>query len=215
MIALTKGQKPDVLVQHAAAWTAELLAAIAAGQELSAARRNRYNNAEVKDALRVETRKKCAYCESDFAHVAHGHIEHISPKAPNPQLTYEWDNLTLACDVCNTNKGVKAGIFDPYAQEPSQHFQFVGPMILGLPDSGVARASVISLDLNRTDLMEKRGETIGELEFRLVEILSTPAGPIRDLLIQALLDFARDPKTEYSACVGAHIERRRAEGYLS
>lgn len=90
MIALTKGPKPPVLEQNATAWTQDLLAAIQRGEKLSAARRGRYNNKQIKDALLAETHEKCAYCESKFRHVTYGDIEHITPKNNHPETSYEW-----------------------------------------------------------------------------------------------------------------------------
>lgn len=38
---------------------------------------------------------RCAYCEGRVLHA--GHIEHFRRKALFPQLTFDWDNLFLAC----------------------------------------------------------------------------------------------------------------------
>src|SRR5436853_4660489 len=104
MIYLNKGAKPEILAEHAKNWTTELLEAIAAGTSLSEARKRRYNHDDIKQALLAETYGKCAYCESKIRHITYGDIEHIVPKSVDPSLSYEWDNLTLACDVCNTEK---------------------------------------------------------------------------------------------------------------
>jgi hypothetical protein len=214
MIRLTKGPKPDVLTRNADTWTRELLDAIAAGQELSAARRTRYNNKEIKDALLRETREKCAYCESKFRHVTYGDIEHITPKDNEPGLTYEWTNLTIACDICNTNKARAQGLVDPYNDSVDDSFKFRGPMICAVPGNDRGRLSVVVLDLNRLPLLERRKEKIDELNLRLAEILATQDVNARQLLAQALVDFARNSAEQYSACATEHVQQLRAEGHL-
>jgi uncharacterized protein (TIGR02646 family) len=59
-------------------------------------------------------RNKCAFCESQFAHVGYGDVEHFRPKAGSRQtpggkllrpgyywLAYSWDNLFVSCQLCN------------------------------------------------------------------------------------------------------------------
>lgn len=214
MISLTKGPQPAVLQQNAVAWTQELLQAIANGERLSAARKSRYNNEQIKDALLVETHEKCAYCESKFRHVTYGDIEHITPKNGLPELTYEWANLTIACDVCNTKKGESQGLVDPYADNPATCFKFRGCMICAVPGNDKSRMTVVVLDLNRTPLLERRKDKIDELNLRLTEILKTQDANIRLLLAKALIDYARSDEQHYSACATEHIAQLKAEGHL-
>src|ERR1700730_8172550 len=147
MIRLIKGEKPDILVRNGQSWTQELLSALAKGKDINAARKNRYNNRAIKTELLKETGEKCAYCESKFRHVTFGDIEHITPKDSSPELTYEWSNLTIACDVCNTNKGAKVGFIDPYVDDPTTRFKFRGPMICAVPTDETAKMTVLVLDL--------------------------------------------------------------------
>lgn len=78
MISIKKGAKPQVLTDQGDAWTAELLAILARGDQPASYQTGRYNRPEIKQALRQETHGKCAYCESKYGHVAYGDIEHIS-----------------------------------------------------------------------------------------------------------------------------------------
>ena len=57
-------------------------------------------------------------------------------------------------------------------------------------------------------------EKIEELELRLSEILNTQDQNVRGLLVQALIDHARDQKQQYSACATAHIAKRKEQGHL-
>jgi uncharacterized protein (TIGR02646 family) len=73
-----------------------------------------YAHEDVKQALRKAQHDKCAFCESQFAHISYGDVEHFRPKAGWRQeegeplsrpgyywLTYEWSNLFLSCTLCN------------------------------------------------------------------------------------------------------------------
>jgi uncharacterized protein (TIGR02646 family) len=73
-----------------------------------------YADETVKQALREAQHRKCAFCESKFAHITYGDVEHFRPKAGWRQeegepltrpgyywLAYEWANLFLSCTLCN------------------------------------------------------------------------------------------------------------------
>lgn len=73
-----------------------------------------YGHDDVKERLRQLQHDKCAFCESSFAHVSYGDVEHFRPKAAWIQeegdelerpgyywLAYEWENLFLSCQLCN------------------------------------------------------------------------------------------------------------------
>lgn len=215
MIHLTKLPIPDALVQHAAEWTAELLAAIAAGTKLSTARKRRYNNSEVKETLLRETHGKCAYCESKLTHITYGDIEHIIPKVSAPERTYEWENLTTACDICNTTKSDKEGMVDPYAHDPEQvHFRFMGPMLTIMPGSEQAKLTLTELALNRAALMEKRKDLLEDLGRRLEEIITTRDDATRGALIKALVEGETASSKEFSACAKAYISDKRRDGVI-
>jgi hypothetical protein len=175
MIRLTKGPKPNILVQRAEGWTDDLVQTIAAGEVPTPTQRHRYRHREVRDALIRETHGKCAYCESKVRHVAHGDIEHIVPKSLAPERSFDWENLTLACDVCNENKGDFAGnhdnFVDPYLMEPSDHVFFAGALLLPVAgsDPGVVTEDV--LDLNRPDLFERRTDRLRHLN-ALLQVLA-------------------------------------------
>jgi len=163
MIKLTKLPPPKVLVDNAAAWTQTLLDKIASGVEPTQAEKTRYRNRDIKAALEAETAGKCAYCESKLKHIHHGDVEHIYPKSLDPSKQFQWDNLTLACEICNQNKSNRdpnlENIIDPYVKRPEEHICFYGPMAFSLGTAeGVS--SIHLLDLNRAALVEMRGETI-------------------------------------------------------
>ena len=126
MIKLEKGGEPAILSQNAQLWTRAVLSKLAAGETPTRTEKGRYNRPSIKHALMAETHRKCAYCESKLRHVTYGDIEHIVPKSDDPTKWFSWPNLTLACDVCNTNKSrasVDAETFvDPYRVDPEELF---------------------------------------------------------------------------------------------
>ena len=108
---VTRLGKPRSLVRNAARWTRELLEEIAgAASEGRKPQRKfveRYNKADVKNALAKMYGNRCCYCEAHVAVVSKGHIEHRKPKAAHrfPELAFEWKNLHLGCPNCNSAKG--------------------------------------------------------------------------------------------------------------
>ena len=73
-----------------------------------------YGADEVKAVLRAAQHDKCCFCEAKVSPVAFGDVEHFRPKAAVRQsvndpeirrgyywLAYTWNNLFLACEVCN------------------------------------------------------------------------------------------------------------------
>lgn len=176
MIRLYKGDKPEILVRHGADWTRELLAKIAAAEQPTKYLQSCYRDKEIKAALIKETHGKCAYCESKVLHIAYGDVEHVIPKSVRRELTFEWTNLTLACDVCNTNKGDFVGdhdrLIDPYQTEPLDHFNIFGPIILAKTGHGDGRITELELDLNRVALLERRTERLKALR-ELVDAMYT------------------------------------------
>jgi hypothetical protein len=93
-----------------------------------------YGAKSVKDALIKAQHGKCAFCESQVRHIAHGDVEHYRPKGGVRQtdsdpleqpgyfwLAYRWDNLFLpvssairasrrTCFRSPTRSGVRAAI---------------------------------------------------------------------------------------------------------
>ena len=200
MIKLRKTAVPGALARNAARWTAELLKEIAAGGDKVALRQNKYNHPEIKAALIAETNEKCAYCESLPLHVTHGDIEHITPKSEAPDLTFEWNNLTLACTICNGKKSNKEDLLDPYNDEVRDDLKFVGPMVLHKDGSAKAERTVLELDLNRKDLVARRLDHLMYVNARIRDNNKNPDAHERELTRAALSAFFETPAAAFSAC---------------
>lgn len=215
MIKIAKGQKPAVLNEKAVEWTVQVQAALDAGEELSKSLKSKYNQPEVKAAIVAETHGKCAYCESKMRHVAPGDIEHVIPKSIEPRMWFEWLNLTLACSVCNTNKGAHQGFVDPHDDEPEEHFWFAGTAIFPRPGSVKGTLTEVVLKLNRSDLHDRRYDRLSSLE-RLLRLASSEANPeLKAVLQHDLVHNETKPECEYAAMSRAFVENAQAQGLLS
>ena len=135
MIRLNQGEQPQVLVENGGPWTAEYVNWC---EDRVGTEPRRYAHPEIRSALEAETGSKCAYCEGRISDVAYTHIEHKLPKSRYPNLVCAWENLTIACPRCNTNKGnydaPECPLLDPYIDDVEEAVAFGGP--LALPRGG-------------------------------------------------------------------------------
>lgn len=205
MVNLIKGAEPEILRRNKSAWTRLVLEHIAKGVRIPKSLSSSYNQTEVKEALKAESHNKCMYCESNVSHVAHEHIEHIKPKAQEkfPELTFEWNNLGLACPVCNMNKGADydhgTPFINPYIDDPLENFIPMGSFIYNKPNTPRAELTSRTLKLNRPELIEKRKERIESI-IRLVERYhSLPQGALKDAVLEEInIEIGEDKP--YSMC---------------
>ncbi|MGV6840628.1 MAG: HNH endonuclease [Planktomarina sp.] len=205
MRKLTKGPKPQVLIDNEEQWKRDLMQAVLADDKDEITKKTkRYNHKQVKDALIKETHGKCAYCESYVRHVAHGDIEHIFPKSKDRAKTFEWDNLTFACQICNQKKSNAEGIIDPYVDDLEEHLFFVSTFVRSITTKGAISIDKTSgLDLNRADLLERRHTQISRYADADERIVQEQDPARRQLLMRNFEADLSAPKTEYSAILKA------------
>lgn len=198
MIPLSIGPEPAILETKRNEWGEEYKAALSAGTKPP----ERYRRDDIKNALREETKGKCAYCESHIEHVSFAHIEHLIPKSVKPELVAAWENLSLACEKCNIYKGdyfsENAPLLNPYEDEVAVAVIFYGPMALYRTDA--AMLTISRLRLNRAELLFSRSENLREI-FRILELLS---GTTENAALQAaLIEELRErlvTVAEYTSC---------------
>jgi uncharacterized protein (TIGR02646 family) len=200
MIPLTLGAEPPILIENGAAWGEEFATAVEAGIRPLPAR---YRRDDVKDALRHETKGKCAYCESHIEHISYSHIEHILPKSIRPLLVCIWQNLTLACERCNKNKGdyfsEEAPLLNPYADDVENEVCFHGPMAIDRSDT--AKLTIAKLKLNRPELIFRREERLREI-LRILDLIVAAQG--NEAIVASLIEDLTDKllaTSEYTSCV--------------
>jgi uncharacterized protein (TIGR02646 family) len=206
VIKLQKQPEPDILRIHGVQWLKTLEDKIAAGEKPTDSEKSRYRHPDIKSALKTETSGKCAYCESKLLHIAFGDVEHISPKSEKLAHTFQWENLTLACDVCNTYKSNAPSLVDPYVDEPSEFFRFLGPMVYAIPGQAKGVTTVIQLRLNRPELVENRSKRLEAISSIILTINQTADQSIKAVLINDLMHNETADGVEYAAFVRSFID---------
>lgn len=210
MIKLTKTAKPKVLEDHENSWTKLVLDKLARGEKLTDTEKGKYRHPEIKAALRAETHEKCAYCESKITHVSFGDVEHVIPKKISPELWFVWDNLTLACEVCNNKKGTYDQLIDPYKQDPGNHFYFEGAVIAPRPGDETAHVTEITLELNRGELIEQRKKRRDYI-YGLFEILVKSENPERKNILREFIEKDQTNAAREYAAMSRDLIRRYFE----
>jgi uncharacterized protein (TIGR02646 family) len=202
---LTKQEEPEVLRKNGATWLKAVENKIAAGEVPTDAEKGRYRHPEIKSALITETHGKCAYCESRLLHIAFGDVEHITPKSLKLSDTFRWSNLTLACDVCNTYKGNAADLVDPYVDDPSVFFKFVGPMVYANPSEPKGVITAKQLRLNRPDLIAHRVKRLDAITSIMHLISITQDPKLKAVLTADLRENEASDEGEYAAFVRSFL----------
>ena len=215
MILLIRENEPEILATNRATWTAEYLnwRANPAGQEP-----RKYAHADIRSALEAETHSKCAYCEALSKHVAYTHIEHKFPKKNHPKLVCTWENLTIACQVCNTNKGdydePECQLLDPHVDDVEGELTFAGPM--AFPHGGARAAVTITrLKLNRAELLFARAEVLKGLYSSLDDVERRASQPAARLALWLHIDDMTAASGEFAAACRQFIKVQMEERGLT
>jgi hypothetical protein len=193
LIQVERKPVPKVLERNSEKWLKKLkmlieeLKALAVGaptkRQLDAKKveiekiRSYYRHEKVKTALSAMFRNKCAYCEAKILHISWGDIEHFYPKAIYIDKTFEWENMVLSCQRCNSAKGAQFPLTlsgEPVLihpadsnTDPATHLEFdwdevaQTARIYGRDARGKAIEQVFSL--NRKELLEHRSKSVKRL----------------------------------------------------
>jgi uncharacterized protein (TIGR02646 family) len=205
MIPVKRTSTPDILKENADKWLKKLQEAIinleeiendptSSKEQIQAAKKkvknaqDKYNPGKtakhkinpVKQPLYDMFSGKCAFCERKVE-ISAGRIEHFRPKSQYVDLTFDWNNLLYACEVCNNaeNKGNKFPLdcdgsqllIDPTDEDCDiyQYLEFYWDKeaqlahVNGKDKRGKVVAEILSL--NRTDLIQYRSGNLKKLFF--------------------------------------------------
>jgi HNH endonuclease len=216
LIPIIRIAQPKILEKNSGCWLSQLKALssdpVKNKKDIKKVQ-NKYRHIKVKDALVEMFHGKCAYCESKITTVTYGAIEHFFPKSVYVDLTYEWNNLLLSCDLCNDakHKGMKfpldsdgnALLIDPTdgITDPTLHLKFVWDDVAGLAsvygrdDRGKTVETIFDLNglRGRQELINHRSRYVKRL-FALLRLAQ-----MGDSEAVSLLQESCDPSAEYSA----------------
>lgn len=196
-------QKPSSLKKNSSRWTKELQEELAKGNKSDKKKvksiYSSYNKPDIKETLNRMYNNHCCYCESRVGVVDYPHIEHRKPKRKYPELTFDWDNLHLACEKCNKIKGEeyneKAPILDSTIGPPiTKHLSYrIG---LGSIDrthkTAMGETTIKHTKLNRGELGENRVKVYWQVMNVIDFIKNNPNDPDNELRKNDLEQLTRD-----------------------
>lgn len=242
MIRLSRGNKiPKKLSAKGSSETDLLIKAFQANGKV-AVKSSVYGHKSVKDLLIELQNKKCAFCETRLDQ-QFGHVEHFRPKkrwqgcrtspAQSPGyfwLAYEWTNLLLCCEVCNTrykrdyfplkDESCRADpnvrdvsneeplLIDPYSVDPQEHLGFYGWNIFPKDNSLIGQVTIDGFGLNSDDLDECRRDRLTEVTL-VLEALER--GVAKSDASDRAVDFLRvaiSSSGKYSAMIRENLGAR-------
>lgn len=131
---------------------------------------------KIREMLNEEFAGKCAYCGSSIDTAAHkGVIENFYPKSKYPQMSFQLDNLLLACQICDRSKADEFPVDDndepmllnPRTDNYQEHIRLEKKTGLLNPITNKGKITIELLNLNRMALVEQR--KLKELERELFE----------------------------------------------
>jgi hypothetical protein len=223
LIPVARSSQPDILKKNAANWLSNLKSIStnpSVTKEQIKKAQNKYRHDQIKSELVKMFHGKCAYCESKITVVTYGAIEHFCPKSEYPDLTFEWTNLLLSCDVCNDagHKGTNFPLdingnpllIDPTdgITDPNMHLEFSWDAIAGMAnvygrdDRGKTVEAIFDLNgmKGRKELVDHRSKYVK----RLCALLRFAQTGDKEAI--ALLRESCNAGAEYSAFAIAHIQ---------
>lgn len=204
MIKVNRLAKPQILIQKADSWLENLMTADTKSEKKKAA--SKYRHTQIKGTLTAMFHGKCAYCESQILHIDYGHIEHFRPQSLFPHLTFEWENLLLACGKCNGQENKDnnfpeeaddGSLINPCDDDPAPHFDFVFDeqaqisSVYGKTSRGELTEKI--LNLNRPDLLRQRSKHVQRLVFIALKAAENDEKAIE------LIEEACQNSSEYTA----------------
>ncbi|KHA76765.1 hypothetical protein NC77_21890 [Janthinobacterium lividum] len=172
MIKLKRQPEPQVIKDNGAVWLLELESAIATHGTLKNIPENEksklmahYRHADIKEALRLSSNGKCAFCEC-IPEGGYLEVEHFKPSSIYHQFTFVWDNLLPACAQCNGLKKahdtVLEPIINPYEISAIHCFEYNSMRVKPIvgPSYDVAERTIIVCGLDGVRLWKPRADIL-------------------------------------------------------
>ncbi len=192
-----------------------------------------YAHATVKESLFEAQHTKCAFCEQILSKSCYGDVEHFRPKGQAQQaagesyvkpgyfwLAYEWTNLLVACDDCNSkhkksffplaNPADRATgptsdltkeqplLIDPMIEEPADFIRFNKHIAQAPNDNPKGTTTKQVLGLNREPLKRRREEWLEKLKLLKIVADTTQNDSLKSRA-KSLLIRCTQVEAEFSA----------------
>jgi len=192
--------------------------------------RNVYADSSVKASLIQIQNYKCCFCEAKISRIDDGHVEHFRPMKAFRQsqndalerpgyywLSYDWDNLFLACTKCNgrnklnlfpllegseratshlINTAEEKPVFIHPSKENAELFiTFKDNIRESIDDNERGRRSIKYLGLDRPLLNEHRAERLNDLRL-LYEMYALIPGIPPEIKTEALENLKKQFTTK-------------------
>jgi HNH endonuclease len=214
MIELSKLNEPDVLKEYKEEWRAQYLSYFDHDGDKYIKKSDitipnslvrKYNNSKIKAQLLKETNEKCAYCESKMLHITYSDIEHIKPKSLKPELIFEWENLTIACEECNRRHkkdyyDENAELLNPFKEDPGKSIYAFGPLLKHVIGNKKGWRSCNIIGLNREKLIERRIDRIKNVSSMIDQWYQETNEGHKNILYKEILK-EMEPDKEYSLVI--------------
>lgn len=192
-----------------------------------------YGHPNIKKQLIDDQFGKCAFCEQNIVSVSYGDVEHFRPKGGYSQndrdalhyasyywLAYDWNNLVLACQICNQRykknlfpllkvekralnhhddiKKEKPFFVNPIEENPKFLIKFVGATATGIDRRHRGKKTIDALSLNRrgrrgiSELFELRNDYYELVNNTYIISRALPGNGITQLQIDAAVEKMRE-----------------------
>lgn len=178
MHSVVRGKKPTSLKDNAAKWKNDLLGQVSQYStftDIPSKYVNKYKQEDVKQELINMYEGLCCYCESPIGVQTYEQIEHLKPKSIFPSLCFEWNNLHLCCQVCNTsykkdNWDYNNPILDPTVDKIDDFLEInleTGEIVL-INHNARGKITIEHAGLNRLNLVQRRKSIIDKMKKLLI-----------------------------------------------
>jgi hypothetical protein len=171
MIHVVRLQEPEILTRKKDTWKNNF---ISSGKDRPST--TQYGHHTVRECLNTMSNHKCYYCEQTLKDTIN-EIDHFIEVAERKDLAFEWTNLYLACDNCNSkhsNTSIPVtDVLDPCVasnQEIERAIYFETEQIKAVPGSDIGLLSIKKYKLH-TDLLDRlRSKRLNAFYEEYVEI---------------------------------------------
>lgn len=140
---------------------------------------------QLKDHLQDIFQGKCAYCQSDYAHVAFGDVEHYRPKSAVSDedgkpidhpgyywLAYDPANYLPSCQLCNQGHGkqTRFPIAGKYAKNPDKSLEDEKPFLVNPYETDIRSHVTFGTSKNKNPGFAGKRDKMGRASIKVYDL---------------------------------------------